>query len=629
MSSAPSTDGKQLGGSGGGFDAMVVGSGPGGATVARELTRRGWRVLILEWGGKEPVSGSSWQAFRELGFPGRSLFLTGQAIAVVRGVTTGGSSIYFYGTAFDPPLEMLRSHGIDIAAEVAEVKRELGIAPLPPELIGPLATRIMESARDLGFAWNPLPKFLRQNRLGGGPVMGFYEAPAYEAKWNARMFVDEAIEGGATLVTHARVRRVLIEDGAAVGVEFTKAGATERAFARHVIVAAGGIGSPVILRASGLESAGYEFFYDPLICALGSVRGLKGEQELPMQAGALLHEEGYMLTDMMVPRSLYTAMTAQVGRLDRLPAYRSTLQIMIKVRDDLSGRLTHRGGIRKPLSRADRDRLESGYRRAREILANAGAKHIYRNWYTASHPGGTVKVGDLLDADLRTEYADLYVCDASVIPEPWGRPPVLTLIALAKRLAKHLAGSEPEEPPDTRAARRCRRAVALEVRGGGRLEARRTSARAHARAARFRREPVRDQPGCAGGVGASAHCGYPQVRPEPIPGLLQHRHAAGACLAPRPERCQLHGARGSRRGRQRAGRCAAQRARCRAGRAVAGRGSDLASCAGVGRCRATRHARSPPPEAPEAGRGGRAAHPPPARSEPAQPHWRKLRPGRA
>ncbi len=39
------------------FDAIVVGSGPGGATVARELSRRGWKVLILERGGKAPVTG--------------------------------------------------------------------------------------------------------------------------------------------------------------------------------------------------------------------------------------------------------------------------------------------------------------------------------------------------------------------------------------------------------------------------------------------------------------------------------------------------------------------------------------------------------------------------------------------
>jgi choline dehydrogenase-like flavoprotein len=51
-----------------------------------------------------------------------------------------------------------------------------------------------------------------------------------------------------------------------------------------------------------------------------------------------------------------------------------------------------------------------------------------------------VKVGDLLDSDLKTEYDNLYVCDCSVIPESWGLPPTLTIIGLGKRLAKHLAG---------------------------------------------------------------------------------------------------------------------------------------------------------------------------------------------
>ena len=421
-------------------DAIVVGSGPGGATVARELAGQGKRSLILEWGGKPEVTGSAWQALRELGVPGRSLLLAGKGMPVLRGITVGGSSIYYFGTAFDPPLEMLRSHGIDIAGEVEQVKRELGVAALPPDLIGPLGTRIMQSARELGYAWSPLPKFLRQDRLADGPVMGFYAAPSYEAKWNARMFVDEAIEHGSTLLTGARVQRVLIEGGAAVGVEFRREGVTERAFAPLVVVAAGGIGSPLILRASGLERAGYDFFYDPLVCVCGSVPGLEGPHEQPMQAGLLMEEEGYVLADMMVPRSLFATLAAQVGRVDRMFAYEQTLQIMVKIRDELGGRLSDRGAIRKPLTRQDLAMLQSGTRRAKEILANAGAKHIFRTGYAAAHPGGTVKVGDLLDTDLQTEYRNLYVCDASVIPEAWGKPPTLTVVALGKRLAAHLAG---------------------------------------------------------------------------------------------------------------------------------------------------------------------------------------------
>ena len=34
-------------------DVIVVGSGPGGATVSRELTKAGKKVLLLEWGADE------------------------------------------------------------------------------------------------------------------------------------------------------------------------------------------------------------------------------------------------------------------------------------------------------------------------------------------------------------------------------------------------------------------------------------------------------------------------------------------------------------------------------------------------------------------------------------------------
>ena len=62
---------------------------------------------------------------------------------------------------------------------------------------------------------------------------------------------------------------------------------------------------------------------------------------------------------------------------------------------------------------------------------------------TDRQPGVILMIGDVVDSDLKTKVDNLYVCDCSVIPEDWGLPPSLTILALAKRLAKHLTGDIP------------------------------------------------------------------------------------------------------------------------------------------------------------------------------------------
>ena len=97
------------------WDLIVVGTGPGGATVARDLARRGKQVLILEWGPGGPVRGTLAQYVRELLIPGKSLLVTTGLLGMVRGITTGGSSLFYYATCFPVPLEMLASYGVDVS----------------------------------------------------------------------------------------------------------------------------------------------------------------------------------------------------------------------------------------------------------------------------------------------------------------------------------------------------------------------------------------------------------------------------------------------------------------------------------------------------------------------------------
>ena len=420
------------------FDAIVVGTGPGGGTVAKELTASGKKVLILEWGNNEPIKGTAAQAISQMMVPGKSFLITNGMLGIARGITTGGSSIFYYGTAFEPPVDMFKSYGVDITLEIEEVRKELPIGRLADDLIGPMTKRMMESAGDLGYQWEKLPKFNFQDKCKADCWKCNWGCPE-GAKWNARMFVEDAVNNGAVLINHARVTSVIKDNGKAVGVNYRKKGQRLSAMAPLVILSAGGIGSPMILRQSGISQAGYDFFYDPLIAVMGTVKDIKGGREIPMSTGIHMEDEGYLMTDMTFPLTLHTIFTAQVLKFHKMFSHANTLQIMIKIKDDLGGYLTDSGGVRKGLTKNDKEKFARGFKRAKSILENAGATNVSKSWYVAAHPGGTCKINDIVDTNLMTEFENLYVCDCSVVPEAWGLPPTFTLVSLAKRLAKHLA----------------------------------------------------------------------------------------------------------------------------------------------------------------------------------------------
>lgn len=420
------------------YDVIVAGTGPGGATVAKELSGKNKKILILEWGDNDPLTGSFAYGAKTLLVPGKSLLITPQLLALVRGITTGGSTIHYYAASFPVPFDMLKKYGIDITEEVKELKAELPCAPLKDEMVGLMSKRIMDSAQSLGYSWNKLDKFMYQDRWRPEYSFGHYGDP-HQVKWSARMYVDEAVENGATLINHAKVTKVLFENKKAIGVEYQKRKKKHQAFASKVVISAGGIGSPVILRASGIKRAGYDFFFDPLIGVKGTIKDFEvSTSDIPMTAGVHIEDEGYMMTDMAHPFALNAIFAAGVLNFKKLFSRRNTLQIMVKAKDELGGKLTDQGGVRKILDRKEKKKLWNGFNRAKEILKNAGAKDIYKTQYIAAHPGGTVKIGDLVDSNLMTEFDNLYVCDCSVIPEAWGMPPSTTIIALGKRLAKHL-----------------------------------------------------------------------------------------------------------------------------------------------------------------------------------------------
>jgi choline dehydrogenase-like flavoprotein len=420
------------------YDVIVVGSGPGGATVAREMARRGARVLILEQGSAAPLKGTLGQMAAIAAVPGRGAFFNPDGSLLVSGITAGGSSAINYATAMPPPLPLFLKYGIDLHGALAELRREVPMMPLPDALIGPMATRIMQSAVVLGHDWQKFEKMIFADKCRSGCWRCTYGCP-FGAKWTARNFVDEALTHGAELLAGAKVSRVIVKDGHAIGAELTHHKQVRQVFAGIVVLAGGGIGSPRLLHASGLFQGAGQHFSDPVVAVMGTVDDIDGGAEVPMAAGMHLDADGITLADMTLPQAMYSAFAAQVGRFDRLLSHRRTLTIMVKIRDQLGGRIGPYW-VNKPLQAADKLKLQQGTQLAREILAESGAHHVFKSWHFAAHPGGSVRIGDGVDAQLQTRTKNLYVCDASVIPEAWGLPPTVTLLCLGKYLAAHLSG---------------------------------------------------------------------------------------------------------------------------------------------------------------------------------------------
>lgn len=419
------------------YDAIVVGSGPGGASTARDLAASGMRVLVLERGGAEPLTGTVTQMAAMAAVPGKGAYVHRDASLLVAGITLGGSSAINFATAAAPPAAMFERYGIDLAPALAILRAELPMAPLPDPLVGPMAARMMSAARALSLDWHKLDKMIRPQACRSGCWRCVYGCP-FGAKWTARDFIDEACTAGAQLIERARVLRVLVQNGRAAGVEAEVGGKIRSVSAPLVVLAGGGLGSPRLLHASGLGPRRSPFFSDPVVAVMGSVDDIDGGAEVPMAGGLGLHEEGIALADLTLPQPMYAAFAAQVGRLDRLFAHRRTLSMMVKIRDEIGGGIGPRWAD-KSLQQSDRDKLARGVAMAKAILRQAGAHHIFKSWHFAAHPGGSVRIGEGVDANLQTKTPGLYVCDASVIPQPWGLPPTLTLLCLGKRLGGWLA----------------------------------------------------------------------------------------------------------------------------------------------------------------------------------------------
>jgi choline dehydrogenase-like flavoprotein len=429
-------------------DAIVVGSGPGGATVARELARAGQSVLLLERGRdwrSSPLYGT--YAGPLLYADRHALLFTREGMNIIRPLMLGGATSMYCGCSSPPHAWWNDRYGIDLAPYAQATTRELGIAPLPAELRGNASTRMAEAGNALGMTWLPQDKMLQPQRAhpfdcSSRCVLGC----RCGAKWSAAEFVDDAVAAGAEVWTRARVDRVLTDGKRVRGVQCRHAGKSFDIEAETVVVAAGGIGSAVLLQNSGLSGAGRGMAMDTTTMVYGQAPFPGIGSDPPMTWSSADDELGVLYSTLIDPWLMYPIiMSVKSPRyLLTWGRWNRTLGVMIKLKDEISGEVDARGRVSKGVTPRDRERLTQAEQVAGRILRQAGCAPdtIFTTPLRGTHPCATVRIGSMLSTDLETEIAGLYVCDASVFPEALGRPTVLTIVSLARRLADHLVQRE-------------------------------------------------------------------------------------------------------------------------------------------------------------------------------------------
>jgi choline dehydrogenase-like flavoprotein len=427
------------------YDAVVVGSGPGGGSVARELARAGKQVLILERGGEwrgHPLYGTYLGPL--LYAEKQALLFTKEGLQIVRPLMVGGATTMFAGCSAPPPEWLRTRHGVDVEEDAQVLATELGVAPLAPELRGPASTRVAEAAASIGMEWKPQDKFMIPARAhpfdcGAHCLLGC----RCGGKWTAAELIDDAVDDGAELWTGARVAEVLIEDGVAVGVRGRRSRKDFEVHADTVILSAGGLGSPMLLRTAGID-AGHGVAMDTTVMVYGSSPREGMGNDPPMTWSYEDPELDVMYSTLVDPWLMYPIIMAVKGPAWALTwrKWKRSLGVMIKLRDEISGGIDARGRVSKGVTPSDSARLERAEQVARRVLIAAGCPEdtLIRTPLRGTHPSATARIGDVVDTQLQTRVPGLYVCDASVFPEALGRPTVLTIMGLGRRLGRALGG---------------------------------------------------------------------------------------------------------------------------------------------------------------------------------------------
>ncbi|MCV7445044.1 GMC family oxidoreductase N-terminal domain-containing protein [Mycobacterium paraense] len=477
-------------------DAVVVGSGAGGAMVARTLARAGLDTVVIEEGRRWTVGEfrSTHPIDRYAGLyrgAGATVALGRPSVVLPIGRAVGGTTVVNSGTCYRPPPAVMRRWRDDFGLALADpdrlnerlddVERTLRVAPVPLQIMGRNGRLLLDAAATLGWRAAPIPRNAPGCRGCCQCAIGCPRNAKFGVHLNA---LPQACEAGARIISEARVERVLHRQGRARGVRARRPDGTALdVLADTVVVAAGATETPGLLRRSGfgehprlgrnlalhpatmlagrfdedvvawhgvLQSAAVHEFHESdgvLIEATSTPPGM-GSMVFPGYGAELL---GWLdgahrvatFGAMVADRGVGSVSSVRGETLVRYDIARADVA-RLRVAIEAMGRLLFAAGAVEVLTGLPGAMTVTSLPALRDALSRSDARSLH---LAAFHPTGTAAAGAdeqlcPVDETGRLRGADgVWVADASILPSCPEVNPQLSIMAMALGVADEIVGA--------------------------------------------------------------------------------------------------------------------------------------------------------------------------------------------